>query len=91
MKRVIRTQSYQDDLDQIEAYIAKDSPGAALEMWFYIDDQVDKLTDSKFPRRPGRVSGTKELVAHENYIVILIEDKNTVTAINVVHARLKYP
>lgn len=91
MKRVIKTQSYQDDLDQIEAFIAKDNPDAALEMWFYIDDQVEKLSDLKFPRRTGRVSGTKELVAHENYIVILIEDKSTVTAINVVHARRKYP
>jgi plasmid stabilization system protein ParE len=91
MKQVIRTESYRDDLDDIEAFIAKDNPSAALEMWFLIDDQVEKLADSKFPRRPGRVPGTMELVAHENYIVILEEDLLTVTVLNVVNARQQWP
>jgi toxin ParE1/3/4 len=91
MKRVIRTASYQSDLDAIEAYIARDNPVAAVDMWFHIDDQVEKLADSKFPRRRGRVTGTKELVAHENYVVIMIEDETTVTVLNVMHARQKYP
>ncbi|MGE4340561.1 MAG: type II toxin-antitoxin system RelE/ParE family toxin [Pigmentiphaga sp.] len=91
MKTVVRTQTYLADLEAIEAYIAQDNPGAAVEMWFLIDDQVEKLADSKFPRRRGRIAGTKELVAHENYVVILIEDAATVTALNVVHARRKFP
>jgi len=91
MKRVIRTASYQSDLDAIEAYIARDNPVAAVDMWFHIDDQVEKLADSKFPRRRGRVTGTKALVAHENYVVIMIEDETTVTVLNVMHARQKYP
>lgn len=91
MKRVERTSSYRDDLDAIEAFIAQDDPVAALDMWFLIDDQVEKLADPKFPRRPGRVPGTMELVAHENYIVILQEDLHTVTVLNVVHARQQWP
>jgi toxin ParE1/3/4 len=90
-KRVERTISYRDDLDAVEAYIAKDNPRAALEVWLLIDEQVDQLADPNFPRRKGRVPGTFELVAHENYIVILIEDATTVTAINVVHARQRWP
>lgn len=90
-KTVVRTQSYQTDLDAIEAYIAQDSPQAAVDMWFHIDDQVEQLADPKFPRRPGRVADTFELVAHENYIVILEEDAQTVTVLNVVHARQQYP
>lgn len=91
MKRVERTSSYRDDLDAIEDFIAQDNPAAALDMWFLIDDQVEKLADPKFPRRPGRVPGTMELVAHENYIVILQEDSECVTALNVVHARQQWP
>lgn len=91
MKTVVRTQTYLADLEAIETFIAKDNPGAAVEMWFHIDDQVEKLADSKFPRRRGRIAGTKELVAHENYVVILIEDAATITALNVVHARRKFP
>jgi toxin ParE1/3/4 len=90
-KAVIRTQSYQDDLDAIEAYIAQDNPRAAADLWLDIDEQVDALADPKFPRRPGRVAGTAELVAHPNYIVILEEDATTVTVLNVVHARQQYP
>jgi toxin ParE1/3/4 len=91
MKHVVRTQTYHEDLDAIEAHIAQDSPSAGADMWLFIDDQVGKLADPKFPRRPGRVAGTVELVAHENYIVILEEDATTVTALNVVHARQQWP
>lgn len=91
LKAVIRTQTYKDDLDAIERHIARDSPAAATDMWLFIDDQVSKLSDSNFPRRPGRVPGTFELVAHENYVVILEEDATDVTVLNVVHARRNYP
>ena len=91
VKTVIRTETYRADLDAIEAYIAQDNPAATVDTWLLIDDQVEKLADTKFPRRRGRIAGTKELVAHENYVVILIEDATTVTALNLVHARRRYP
>lgn len=91
MRRVVRTQTYRTDLDAVEALIAKDSPQAALDLWLNIDGQVDQLADPNFPRRPGRVVGTFELVAHPNYIVIMEQDATTVTVLNVVHARKKYP
>ena len=91
MKKVARTQSYLDDLSKIEAGIAEDNPGAAFDLWFHIDDQVAQLADPNFPRKPGRVQGTYELVAHPNYIVILEESAKTVTALNVVHSRQKWP
>lgn len=90
-KHVVRTVTYRADLDGIEAYVAQDNPRAATELWLLIDAQVDQLADPKFPRRKGRVPGTRELVAHENYIVILVEDADTVTALNVVHARQQWP
>lgn len=91
MKRVLRRKTYRDDLIAIADYIAQDSPGAAARLRLAIDDQVSKLADPNFPRRRGRVAGTKELVAHENYLVILIEDDTSVTVLNVVHARQQYP
>jgi toxin ParE1/3/4 len=91
MKQVVRTQTYHNDLDAIEAYIARDNPHAGASMWLHIDDQVEQLTDPVFTGRPGSVDGTLELVAHPNYIVILEVDATTITALNVVHARKKYP
>ena len=91
MKQVVRTQTYQDDLNAIEARIALDNPSASVDMWFLIDDQVESLGDENFPRRTGRVIDTFELVAHPNYVVILEENVTTVTVLNVVHARQKWP
>jgi len=91
MKRVVRTQSYQDDLEKVEARIAEGNPAAGLDMWFHIDDQVSQLSDPNFPRKKGRIKDTLELVAHANYIVILEEDAKTVIVLNVVHARQQWP
>lgn len=60
-------------------------------MRLHIDDQRAQLADPNFPRKRGRVRGSFELVAHENYLVILEEDAKTVTVLNVVHARQKWP
>lgn len=91
MKRVKRRQSYRDDLVALTAFAAKDKPGAAAKLRLAIDDQVSNLADPNFPTRKGRVPGTRELVAHENYIVFLIEDDATVEVINVLHSRQQYP
>ena len=91
MKFLARTQSYLDDLNAIGEFIAKDNPQAGADMWFHIDDQVEQLVNPVFTCRPGIVLGTVELVAHPNYIVILEEDATMITALNVVHARKKYP
>ena len=91
MKTVIRTEPYQEDLEQIEAEIANDNPAAGVDMWLHIDGQVDQLSDPNFPRKVGRVEGTFELVAHPNYIVIMEEDATTVTVLNVNHARRQWP
>jgi len=91
MKQVVRTQTYQDDLNVIEARIALDHPSAGVDMWFLIDDQVESLGDENFPRTLGRVHDTSELVAHPNYVVIMEENATTVTVLNVVHARQKWP
>ena len=59
-------------------------------MWFHIYDQVSQLANPNFSRKPGRVKGTFEFVAHANYIVILEEDAKTARALNVVHARQQW-
>jgi len=93
MKRVLRTQSYLDDLNAIEAHIAaQGNPQAATELWLHIDRQVDRLADPNHPRRKGLVvTDAIELVAHPNYLVILDENDNSVTVLNVLHVKRKYP
>jgi toxin ParE1/3/4 len=92
--RVIRRPEYREDLDAIQAWIARDNPGAAAAMWLLIDDQAEGLADPNFPRRPSaRVPGAHELVAHENYIVYFDQDESscTLTVRAVVHAARQFP
>jgi toxin ParE1/3/4 len=89
--RVIRATEYVAALQAVHDYIAADNPIAALETWLHIDDQVEALADPRFPRRKGRVAETFELVAHPNYIVLLYQTPDTVTAFDLVHAAMQYP
>ncbi len=89
--KVLRKPQFWASLQAIEDYIAQDNPGGAIDMWLAIDDQVSKLADPNFPRRPGRVQGTLELVAHPNYVVILQQTLDVVTVLEVLHSAMRYP
>ena len=89
--KVLRKPRYWESLQAIEDFVAKDNPLAAVDLWLAIDDQVSLLADPNFPRRRGRVPGTFELVAHPNYVVILVQAEDTVTAIEVLHVARQYP
>ena len=89
--KVLRKPQYWESLQALEDYIAHDNPLAAINLWLDIDDQVSRLSDPNFPRRRGRVAGTLELVVHPNYVVILEQSLDTVTALEVLHAAMKYP
>ena len=91
---VRRRPEYRDDLDAIEAWIARDNPLAAAAMWLLIDEQVDQLAYPNFPRRgSARLADAFELVAHPNYIVYFDQDAGTctVTVRAVVHVARQFP
>jgi len=89
--KVLRKPQYLESLQAIEDHVARDNPNAAIDLWLSIDDQVSQLSDPNFPRRRSRVTGTLELVAHPNYVVILEQTLDTVTVLDVLHAAKKYP
>ena len=92
--RILRRPEYREDLDAIEAWIARDNASAAVAMWLLIDEQMEQLADPKFPRRPSpRVVGAHELVAQENYIVYFDQDESncSITVRAVVHVARQFP
>jgi toxin ParE1/3/4 len=91
MLKVEKTDGFQLDLDAIVIHIAHDNVSAAIALEERIHQQVDSLADPNFPRRPGRVPGTLELVAHPNYVVVLRQSASTVTALAVMHVARQYP
>jgi addiction module RelE/StbE family toxin len=77
--------------DAVIDYIAQDNLVAALELDSRIDDLVDRLTD--FPRmgKPGRVVGTRELVAHEHYVLIYEIFEKEIHILSFLHTARQYP
>ncbi len=91
MRKVIKTDQFLADLEDLVLFIAQDNVLAALDLEQRVHSQVDNLADPNFPRRPGRVPGTRELVAHSNYVVVLQQTDTTVTALAVLHVARQYP
>ncbi|MET0116435.1 MAG: type II toxin-antitoxin system RelE/ParE family toxin [Sedimenticola sp.] len=78
-------------LEEIVEYIAKDNPSAALELGEGILSTVEEvLPDNPHAGRPGRVSGTRELVVHESYIVVY-EVIDSINILTVRHSARLWP
>lgn len=79
------------DLLTIIDYVSEENPDAAQRLLDDIGSKAGKLSD--FPKigRPGRVEGTRELVALANYIVVYRESQESVLILRVLHAAQKWP
>lgn len=53
--------------------------------------KAGRLVDHPDLGRPGRVSGTRELVAHQNYILIYDVAGDRVRVLRVLHASRQWP
>ena len=88
---VEKTLQFLMDLEATVMHIAQDNVLAALGFEELIHNQVDSLADPNFPRRQGRVTGTLELVAHSNYVVVLQQSDTMVTALTLLHVARQFP
>lgn len=80
-----------DDLDRLVMYIAGHDVWAALDMFELIQNAVIPASEHPYLFRTGRVAGTREIVAHPNYIVIYRIVGDAIDVVGVVHARMQYP
>ena len=80
------------NLDEEAAYIAQHNPQAAADMVEKIEKAAQLLTDFPAMGRPGRVSGTRELVVTDTpYIVPYRVRGKTVHILRVFHTSRKWP
>ena len=91
MLPVVWSEKPLEDLDGIVAFIAPRDFNAAIRLQERIEQAVEPTASHPYMFRSGRVDGTREIVAHPNYIVVyrVLADMILVTA--VVHARQEYP
>jgi len=71
--------------------IAEESPQAARRLNARIQDSVLPTAEHPYIFRPGRVPGTREIIAHPNYVVVYRVTAENIQVINVMHARQQYP
>lgn len=80
------------ELDAEAEYIARDNPRAAAKIVASIATAVDHLANHPAMGRPGRVTGTRELVVSSTpYIIPYRVRGDSVEVLRVFHAARKWP
>lgn len=79
------------DLLAIVDYISDDNPDAAQRLKDDIEAKVANLQSFPEMGRPGRVEGTRELIAWSNYVIVYSEDAFSIQILRVLHAAQQWP
>lgn len=79
------------DLLEIVQYIAQDNPDAAEKLADEIEAKAAKLRENPKLFRVGRKRGTRELVAHPNYLIIYRIQGETIEILRVKHTAQQWP
>ena len=79
------------DRKEIREYSADDNPAAALALDELFEEKSSRLPDHPQLGRPGRVKGTRELVAHQNYILVYDIAGDEIRILRVLHTARKWP
>ncbi|BBO86795.1 hypothetical protein DSCO28_73610 (plasmid) [Desulfosarcina ovata subsp. sediminis] len=81
-----------DNLDSAVEYIAADKPTAAEGVARKILNAAEMLADQPGMGRPGRVTGTRELIiSGPPYILPYIEKEGVIYILRVLHTSMKWP
>ncbi len=79
------------DREAIYDYIEADNPAAALALDELFAEKAGHMVDHPGLGRLGRVAGTRELVAHRNYILVYDVVDDVVRVLRVLHAARQRP
>lgn len=79
------------NLAVIIRFIANESPPAARRMRELIENAVLPAAEHPYLYRSGMVLGTREIIAHPNYIVVYKVMAERIEVVSVLHARQEYP
>lgn len=90
MKVVWTPEALQDRTD-IWDTIAADSPTAAVRIDELFSSAVARLTQHPLLGKPGKVSGTRELIPHESYRLVYEVSGETVWILTLIHTSRRWP
>ncbi|QYA13391.1 type II toxin-antitoxin system RelE/ParE family toxin [Rhizobium sp. AB2/73] len=79
------------DRRAIYTYIEAENATAALALDELLAKRSKQLITHPMTGRPGRVSGTRELVVHRNYLLVYDLADEMVRIIRILHAAQQWP
>ncbi|AWN75969.1 TPA: type II toxin-antitoxin system mRNA interferase toxin, RelE/StbE family [Legionella pneumophila] len=86
------TRGASQNLKQVESYIAKDNPNAAIDTVLKIIKSVEMLADNPLMGRAGRIFDTRELVINGTpFIVPYRVKQNHIEILRVFHSSRQWP
>ncbi|HGS6999755.1 TPA: type II toxin-antitoxin system RelE/ParE family toxin [Klebsiella pneumoniae] len=85
------TDNAKQSLYALIGFIAEQNPFAAESLLHQIEDSTLPATSHPYIFRSGRVHGTREIVAHPNYVVVYRVQAECIEVLDVLHARQEYP
>lgn len=91
MRSIVWLESAERRLAKIILDIAEENPQAARRLYQLIHDSVLPAAEHPHLFRPGRILGTREIVAHANYVVVYRVTAAAIVIIRVLHTRQRYP
>lgn len=71
--------------------IEADNPRTALALDGLFTEKVSRLVDHPSIGRLGRMPGTRELVAHQNYIIVYDVTADNIRILRILHAARQWP
>lgn len=81
-----------NDAMNVADYIDIKNPAAALAVYEEIQHQIARLADHPKMGRPGRISGTRELVLNRTpYIAIYSVSEKAISILRILHGAQKWP
>lgn len=89
--RVLWTPEAQQDRSDVWDYIVVDDPRAAARMDKLFSDAAASLAEHPKRGRPGKISGTRELIPHESYRLVYEISGETVWMLALVHTARQWP
>ena len=91
--KVVWTPEALQDRNAIWDYIATDNPPAAARMDALFSESASRLTEHPKLGRPGKITGTRELVVHEHYRLVyeIAGDADTVWILTLMHTARLWP
>lgn len=88
---LVWTRSARADRRSVFEFIGKDSVRAACKMESIFAEKAAVLIRFPMIGRPGRVVGTRELLAHRHYFLIYRIKGNTVQILRLLHTSRLWP